>query len=199
MALSFSFVPATLHDSHLSTISVDQHICTIYWHKAIGYFAVIIIASVVPCLLWSMFNFTKIYFWRMRWKLQKTRRKLSGAAVQHLFEPTHDVCLVLFLVFWSSWIPFAVDIYGYLKNEEQSPSAHYFWIGGSQGIWKFPIMIIFCPRYRQYISAFGANKAINVGAAEAVSNGNVFAIECISRRTNSEISHAAIDDIELHL
>lgn len=120
----------------------------------------------------------------MEWKLRKSKRKLSGAAVEKHFDPTHDVCLVLFLTFWSSWIPFAVDIYGYI-SESKAPSAYYFLLGTSQGIWKFLIIIIFCPRYRKYFSYCSINKALKK--------------KKLKKRLCSEIVHAVIDDIALHM
>lgn len=192
--MSLSFVPASLYSASLSTQLVEHHICTINWHKAVGYFAVVIIATVVPCLLCSSFNFTKIFYWRMQWQLRKTKRKLSAASVQCLLEPTHVVCLVLFIVFWSSWIPFCVHIYGHLSTL-QTPSVFSFWLGGSQGIWKFPIMIAFCPKYRQFFCNFNINKSSNVAA---ISNGNVFNIECNSQPRLQQL-HSVTDDIELHI
>lgn len=73
-------------------------------------------------------------------------------------EPAHQLSLVLFLVFWSSWMPFSVQIYRYLSDELQVPSFFVIWLGGSQGIWKFPIMMIFCPRYRQYLNSVRGSK-----------------------------------------
>lgn len=192
IALSLSFTPALLRSSSLSTQLVEHHICTINWHDAVGYFAVVIIATVVPCLLCTSCNFIKIFYLRMQWTLRKTKRKLSAASVQCLFDPTHAVCSVLFIVFWSSWIPFTVHICGHLATL-QTPSVFSFWLGGSQGIWKFPIMIAICPRYRRYFCNFRCNKASNVAT---VSNGEVFNIECNSLARLQQ-PHSATDDIEL--
>lgn len=196
MALSFSFVPSSLYCARLSTILVDNHLCIINWHKAVGYFAAIIIATVVPCLLCSVFNFIKIFFWQMQWKVQKTKRELSAASVECLLEPTHVVCLILFLVFLISWIPFSVDMFGHL-SELQVPSFYSFWLGGSQGIWKFPIMITFCPRYREYFSSMSVNKHTDA-MSSSPTNERVFNIECNAQPFSNQ-TRTGTEDIELHL
>lgn len=196
IALSFSFVPASLYNAHSSTLLVD-HKCTINWYKAVGYFAAVIIATVVPCILCSIFSFTKIFYWRMQWKCQKIQRKLSGDTVESLLDSTHVLSLVLFLIFLFSWMPFCVDIYGYV-SELQVPSVYSFWIGVSQGIWKFPIMIICCPRYREYFCNVGTKKCTN---ATANTNGRLNTIQFNTEPSSQQsLSHTAeADDIELHM
>lgn len=129
---------------------VANQICSIAWDKVIGYFATVIVVMVVPCLLYTMVNFITIAFWQIWWKLGLTREKLTGYGIRSLFEPTHAVCFVLFLLFLLSWIPFVINTFRYI-GEFEAPNVFYFWLGSSQGIWKLPIMIIVSPRYREYV------------------------------------------------
>lgn len=157
VAILISFVPAIYMPSS-GTIRVDNQVCLIHWHEAIGYFATVIIGTVVTSMLFSTFNFVKIIIWRLKWTFQMTKEKLSAASIEYLIEPTNVVCLVLFIIFWSSWIPFSIDIYRFVR-ESRTPSTFSFWLGGAQGIWKFPVMFVFCPRYRQFFTSFCEAKA----------------------------------------
>lgn len=190
VALSYSFVPASLYSAKFSTILIDDHICTVNWNKTAGYFAAIIIATVVPCLFGSICNFTRIFYWRRLYKMQKWKRKLTAASVEYLMEPAHQVSLVLFLVFWSSWMPFSVQIYRYLSDELQVPSYFVIWLGSSQGMWKFPIMMIFCPRYREYWRSICRSKSTYVTEVHLETREYSVQYETIVHLT---------DDTELHM
>lgn len=173
VAFLFSFATSSSVSNLLTTL-LDHQLCTINWSKAAGYFYTVVITTVIPCIICVTFNFALIFYWRVQWQTGRTKTKLNGATVEALLDSTHVVCPIMFMVFWSSWMPFFIDFYRFPDGRRSLSSAStlYFWLGCSQGIWKFPIMML-CPRYRNRMFGFCV-----VRAAKPVSaNENICDVE----------------------
>lgn len=137
---------------------------------------------------------------RIQYRAQKTRRKLSAASVEYLLDPAHRMCLVMFLMFWASWTPFTIQAFRFLNDELKLPSAYVIWLGCLQGIWKFPIMIVFCPRYRQYLSNVRCSKYITATEMhlETETETNEYNPDYNSEQLNT-LTSTLTDDTELHV
>lgn len=111
----------------------------------------------MPCFLATIYIFIRIFIWRTKyrrgWYYKHNRNQnMTAARAQNLLNPTHRMALILVLAFWLSWLPYGIhiiklNIFGPIK-----PNFTEIWTGFSQAIWKLPIMIGFCPRYRTYFA-----------------------------------------------
>lgn len=146
----FSLVPLFVNKQ--ATFLEHSAVCVINWFTVEAYYLTVTCIVIIPCLMATVFNFFRIYFWRLKYRTGFL--KLKAANVEYLLEPTHEMALLLVLVFWCSWLPYVVHLIQYKILGPRTPTFVDIWIGFSQSMWKFPIMVIFCPRYRAYFTSY---------------------------------------------
>lgn len=115
---------------------------------------------------------------RFIYQTHRNKRKLTEAYIQYLMDPNHKMSLALVLVFWISWLPYTVHILQTKFIEpELLPTFFDVWSGHSQGVWKLPILIACCPRYRDYLKQlFGITVTEDITPVHRFSYGAVPAV-----------------------
>lgn len=146
MSLLFSVVPLIVNKN--ATFLHHSAVCVINWFTVEAYYLTVTFILIMPCFVATVFNFGRIYFWRLQYRTGFL--KLKAANVEYLLEPTHEMSLLLVLVFWCSWLPYVVHLVQYKVHGPRQPTFGDVWTGFAQSVWKFPIMLVFCPRYRNY-------------------------------------------------
>lgn len=146
MSLLFSVVPLIVNQN--ATFLHHSAVCVINWFTVEAYYLTVTSILIMPCFVATVFNFGRIYFWRLQYRTGFL--KLKAANVEYLLEPTHEMSLLLVLVFWCSWLPYVVHLVQYKVHGPRQPTFGDVWTGFAQSVWKFPIMLVFCPRYRNY-------------------------------------------------
>lgn len=132
-------------------------ICTINWLGLEAYYTTVMCILFMPCFLATIYIFVRIFIWRTKyrrgWYYKHNRNQIMTAArAENLLNPTHRMAFILVLTFWLSWLPYGVHILRLNVFGPIKPDFTEIWTGFSQGIWKLPIMIGFCPRYRNYFA-----------------------------------------------
>lgn len=127
----------------------EPSVCRINWHNLQVYYLSVVCVLFLPSILATFFILAKIFVLRAKYLIGCFN--LKGSMAEALLEPTHRMTLILVLLFWLSWTPYSI----HLLLECGKIKINYLtfwdvWIGVSQSIWKLPIMIGFCPRYRGY-------------------------------------------------
>lgn len=146
MSALFSLVPLIVNKN--ASFLPHSAVCVIDWFTVEAYYLTVTSIVIVPCLAATLFNYARIFFWRIQYGTGFL--KLKAANVEYLVEPTHVMALVLTLVFWCSWLPYLVHLIQYKVWGPRTPAFGDIWTGFAQSVWKFPIMVAFCPRYRGY-------------------------------------------------
>lgn len=146
MSALFSLVPLIVNKN--ASFLPHSAVCVIDWFTVEAYYLTVTSIVIVPCLAATLFNYVRIFFWRIQYGTGFL--KLKAANVEYLVEPTHVMALVLTLVFWCSWLPYLVHLIQYKVWGPRTPAFGDIWTGFAQSVWKFPIMVAFCPRYRGY-------------------------------------------------
>lgn len=146
MSALFALVPLIVNEN--ASFLPHSAVCVIDWFTVEAYYLTVTSIVIVPCLAATLFNYARIFFWRIQYGTGFL--KLKAANVEYLLEPTHVMALVLTLVFWGSWLPYLVHLIQYKVWGPRMPAFADIWTGFAQSVWKFPIMVAFCPRYRGY-------------------------------------------------
>lgn len=146
MSALFALAPLIVNKN--GTFLHQSAICIIDWFTVEAYYLTVTCIIIVPCLAATIYNFARIIFWRLRYRTGFLQ--LKAASVEYLLEPTHEMSLLLVLVFWCSWLPYVIHLVQYKLAGPRTPTFVDIWAGFSQSMWKLPIMITFCPRYRNY-------------------------------------------------
>lgn len=147
MSALFSLVPLIVNKN--ASFLPHSAVCVIDWFTVEAYYLTVTSIVIVPCLTATLFNYGRIFFWRIQYGTGFL--KLKAANVEYLLEPTNVMALVLTLVFWCSWLPYMVHLIQYKVLGPRTPAFGDIWTGFAQSVWKFPIMVTLCPRYRGYL------------------------------------------------
>lgn len=185
----FSLVPLIVNEN--ASFLPHSAICVIDWFTVEAYYLTVTSILIMPCLAATLFNYARIFFWRIQYGTGFLQ--LKAAKVEYLLEPTHVFALVLTLVFWSSWLPYLVHLIQYKLAGPRTPSFVDIWTGFAQSMWKFPIMVVFCPRYRGYAVAYGARRC---GCLRA---SRLFARHKVAQVVFSTRSKGTDDDPEIYI
>lgn len=125
---------------------------------------------------------------RFKYKTQRYEAKLSEIDVETLMDPNHKMSAILAFLFWISWLPYILYLFGW--NSDDEPNFEY-WTGKCCAIWRLPILTMFFPRYRNYLRSFMVS--IRGHWTPLLSNRST------KPQSTNKSSHPQIDDPSLHM